>query len=80
MFDSHAHYDDKRFDPDRDEVLKTLAEPTAEDPVGVRFVLSCGDSMASSRKNIELSERYPFLFATGGVHPHEAKDFRDSDL
>ena len=80
MFDSHAHYDDARFDADRAEVLAALAVPTAEDPVGVRFVLSCGDSMESSRKNIELSRRYSFLFAAGGVHPHEAKGFRDADL
>ena len=80
MFDTHAHYDSSKFAEDRDAVLSGLTSPTAEDPVGVAFALTCGDSMESSRRAIALSEAHPHLFAAGGVHPHEADSFSDSDL
>lgn len=80
MFDTHAHYDSSKFDADRDEVLAHLNEKNELDPIGVRFALTCGDSMEASRRAIALSERYPFLFASGGVHPHEADGFCEGDL
>lgn len=80
MFDTHAHYDSSKFSEDRDAVISLLPHPTEEDPVGVAFALTCGDSMESSRRAIALSEAYPHLFAAGGVHPHEADGFSDSDL
>ena len=39
IFDSHAHYDDKAFDPDRDTVLRSLAG------AGVRRVMNVGSDM-----------------------------------
>ncbi len=80
MFDTHSHYDSSRFAQDRDLVLQGLTSPTEEDPVGVRYALTCGDSMDSSRRAIALSKRYPHVFAAGGVHPHEAAEFQCADL
>ncbi len=80
MFDTHSHYDSSKFSEDRDAVLEALVRPSAEDPVGVRYALTCGDSMESSRRAITLAEKYVHLYAAGGVHPHEAESFADADL
>ena len=68
IFDSHAHYDAPKFDGDRHALLSALPEQ------GVRAVMSAADTLESAERAIELSERYPFVFASAGIHPHEAKD------
>ncbi len=72
LFDTHAHYDEGRFDPDRDQVLASLAG------AGVGLVLNPGADLESSRRAAALSEQYPFLYAAAGVHPHSASEFDDS--
>lgn len=69
LFDTHAHYDEGRFDPDRDQVLASLAG------AGVRLVLNPGADLESSRRAAALAEQYPFLYAAAGVHPHSASEF-----
>ncbi|MBR7082233.1 MAG: TatD family hydrolase [Oscillospiraceae bacterium] len=73
-FDTHAHYDDEAFDLDRDAVLSSLPEN------GVGLALNPASNMASSRLCVELSEKYPFLYAAVGVHPHDAKEMTDGSL
>ena len=69
FFDSHVHYDDPRFDADRDGLLRLLPER------GVRLVLDPGSDLPSSERAAALAERWPFLYAAAGVHPHEAKSW-----
>jgi len=64
--DSHAHYDDKAFNPDRAEVLASLAGS------GVGTVINAGADIKSSKASLSLAARYDFLYATVGIHPHEA--------
>ncbi len=66
MFDSHAHYDDARFDGVRDEVL---AEVHAS---GVERIVNIGSSLASSRACIDLAQKYDFIYASVGIHPSDA--------
>ncbi len=66
-FDSHAHYDDKMFDADRDLLLHSLREG------GVDYVIDCGSDLTSSDKAIELAARYDFIYAAVGVHPEAVK-------
>ncbi len=68
IFDSHAHYDDPAFDPDRDELLASLPGR------GVRHVIDCGADLASSRKAIALAEACPWFSAAAGIHPECAND------
>lgn len=67
IFDSHAHYNDRRFDDDRASVLQNLPLQ------GVTTVLNCGTTISSSEDCLQLTEEYNFLFAACGVHPHEAE-------
>ena len=72
LFDSHAHYDDPRFDEDRDEVIKAVREN------GVRYITNIGASLATSRAAVALSKQYDFIYAAVGVHPSDAEsDSRD---
>lgn len=65
-FESHAHYDDKRFDEDREELLSTLLPAS-----GVDTVVNIGCDVKSSKMSIRLAEKYPYVYASVGVHPHE---------
>lgn len=65
-FESHAHYDDKRFDEDREELLSTLLPAS-----GVDTVVNIGCDVKSSEMSIRLAEKYPYVYASVGVHPHE---------
>ena len=71
IFDSHAHYEDRRFDKDRDTVLSSLREK------GVRFVLNAASDLESAAAGIALSEKYDFIYVSAGIHPHEAGDAPD---
>lgn len=72
LIDTHAHLDDTRFDGDRDAMIARARE------AGVGTFVTIGCDLATSRAAIELAERYPFVYATVGVHPHEAKQIGDS--
>ncbi|MDR0884372.1 MAG: TatD family hydrolase [Oscillospiraceae bacterium] len=64
IYDTHAHYDDVRFDDDRHLLVSSL-------PLhGVGWVLSCADSLESCRKVQALAEAYPHVSAAFGIHPH----------
>ncbi len=70
-FDTHAHYDDAKFDPDRDEVLSAL--PGA----GVELVLNPGCDLESSKTAVALAAQYPHVYAAVGVHPENCADWAD---
>ena len=74
IFDTHAHYDDSRFDGDRDAVLAALPE------AGVELVLDPGCDLPSSRAAAALAERYDHVYAAAGIHPENCAGFQDADL
>lgn len=71
LFDTHAHLDDGRFDQDRDEVIKQCAEE------GVSLILNAGSNIETSVKSIAIAEKYQFIYAAAGVHPHDASSMDD---
>jgi len=74
-FESHAHYDDKRFDKDRDELLgKHLPE------AGIEAVVHASCDIASARAGIKLAEQYDYIYTSVGTHPHSAEEMTDADL
>lgn len=66
-FESHAHYDDSRFDKDRDELLSSFPE------FGIDYVVNAGIDLYSSEYGLALADRYDFFYAAVGYHPHEVK-------
>lgn len=67
-FDSHAHYDDEKFDEDRDELIQSLKNEN------VTKVVSAGYCLEGSKNAIKLSEKYPFIYCTVGISPNDIKD------
>ena len=65
IFDTHAHYDDKAFDEDREELLSSMPLK------GVGLILDPGCDVISSKTALALAERYPFVYAAVGIHPEE---------
>ena len=65
IFDTHAHYDSKEFDGDRDELIASLPEN------GIGRVVNVGARLEGSRNSVELSRRYDFFYAAVGVHPDD---------
>ena len=74
IFDTHAHYDDERFNEDRDELLSSLFEGS------VSHIINCGCDLKSSLTTIELAEKFDNLYAAIGVHAHEAEACTSEDL
>jgi len=69
IFDSHAHYDDTAFDPDRDTLLAAL--PAG----GVCGVINAASDADSARRSLLLAERYPYMYAAVGIHPEAANTY-----
>ena len=64
FFDNHAHLDDEKFDGDREEIIEEIHNE------GVSFI-SAGYSLEGSKKAIELSKKYDFIYATCGISPND---------
>lgn len=74
LFDSHAHYDDKRFAEDYHEVILNAFDS------GVKYILNAGSDIATSKKSIMLAEKFDFVYAAVGVHPHEVEKLSETDF
>jgi TatD DNase family protein len=68
LVDSHAHLHFSHFDEDRREVVERARE------AGVTLIVDVGTTLASSRAAVALAEAYAPVYATVGVHPHDARD------
>lgn len=71
LFDTHAHYDDARFDADRDELLSSIEKE------GVGFIVDVGCSFNSIPKAFELTRKYGFMYFSVGFHPNDAASAED---
>ena len=67
IFESHAHYDDESFDEDRDLLLSSLPQKN------VGTIVNVGANIRSSCMGLELSRKYPYVYAAVGVHPDEVE-------
>ena len=63
IFDVHAHYDDEKFDADREEVLSSMAEKN------VICIVNAGTDIETSRKTLNYCEKYNFMYGAVGIHP-----------
>jgi TatD DNase family protein len=74
FFDTHAHYDDEKFDLDRDAVLSSMPE------AGIGRIVNPGCTVASSQAAIALAEQYDFVYAAVGIHPENCDGVTDADF
>ena len=71
LFDTHAHLHDPWIGDDLPDVMARASE------AGVERIVTIGCSLEDSRNAIAVAEQYDNVWATLGVHPHEAKDWDD---
>lgn len=67
IFDTHAHYDDEKFDEDRESFLSGINND-------IFSIINCGVDLKSSKMSLEFSKKYPIVYAAVGVHPSEASN------
>jgi TatD DNase family protein len=67
LIDTHAHYDDKKFNGDRHETINAVRKS------GVDIIINSGANIKSSRASADLAGKYDFMYAAVGVHPHDAE-------
>lgn len=74
LFDTHAHFDDPRFDLDREEVIRSLSS------YGVGLVTNIGANIPTSKQAVALANRYDFIYATVGIHPGDVEGVKEEDI
>ena len=72
LFDSHAHYDDEKFDEDRSLVIKQIYES------GVTKFMSSGYNIESSKNGLELARKYDYIYTTCGISPNDIEVTKES--
>ncbi|HUJ18761.1 MAG TPA: TatD family hydrolase [Nitrospirota bacterium] len=68
LIDTHAHLEMREFNDDREDVIKRARE------TGVEYIVTVGTTVESSRDAVLLADKYDFIYAAIGIHPHEVKD------
>lgn len=65
LFDTHSHYNDEKFDKDREQIIKETYE------AGITKFVCAGYNIGSSQKAIELSQKYEFIYSICGISPND---------
>jgi TatD DNase family protein len=68
LVDSHCHLDDQQFDADREEAIQRARAAGVE----AMMAIGTGNGPPDLEAAVRLADRYPFIHATVGVHPHDA--------
>lgn len=71
IFESHAHYDSRKFDEDREELLNSMQEN------GIGTIINVGATWKSVTTGLELANQYPFVYVALGLHPDEVGDLNE---
>lgn len=74
LFDTHAHYDDEKFDKDRYDIIEKAHES------GVAYILNAASDISLSVECIALAQKFEYLYAAVGVHPHNVGDLNDNTI
>ncbi len=74
IIDTHAHYDDKAFDEDRDILLAGMQQ------AGIGCIVNIGSSMDACRRTLDLMEHYDFMYGALGVHPCDSRQLTEEDM
>ena len=68
IFDSHAHYDDERYDGEREQVIENLFDS------GVCGIINIGCTLERSQKSVDFADKYENFYAAVGIHPEDVED------
>ena len=72
LFDSHSHYNDEKFDIDREQIIKeTLSNSVSN------FIIA-GYNIEGSKKAIEIAQNYEEIYTTAGISPNDVEDIKEN--
>ncbi len=74
IFETHAHYDDKAFEEDREELLRALP------PQGIGRVVNIGSSLRACEQTIELMDKYAYIYGALGIHPGDTGELTEKSF
>ena len=74
IFETHAHYDDRKFDNDREELLASMEEN------GIGTIINVGSNMETSAWTVEAVKKYPIMYGAVGVHPSDTQAMTEKDI
>lgn len=74
FFDSHSHYNDEKFDEDRETIIKDTYNS------GITRFMCIGYNVSQSKKAVEIAEKYQFIYATAGISPNDIEDYSTESL
>ena len=74
IFETHAHYDDRAFDEDRNELVMSMKEKV------IQSIVNIACSMETSKRMIDFVKQYDFMYGTVGVHPDDVEQLTSKDM
>lgn len=74
FFDSHSHYNDEKFEQDREEIINLIYEDNITKTVCV------GYNAQKSIEALKIAEKYNFMYATCGISPNDIEDYVDNNI
>lgn len=74
LFDTHTHLLDDRFQEDRDALCAALPS------LGIRYLLEACTAVNDAQRVLSFVDRYDYMYAALGTHPHDAADMREEDI
>ena len=74
LFDTHAHLNDEAFDVDREELITQMQQSE------LKYIVNIGTNIETSIESIELADKYEFIYAAIGIHPHDVINAKDNDI
>ena len=74
IIDTHAHYDDKALEEDREQLLESMVGE------GIGRIVNIGSSLNACKRTIQLMEQYDFVYGALGIHPTDSGELTESDI
>ena len=74
FFDSHSHYNDEKFDDDREQIINETFNS------GITTFMCIGYDVKHSKKAVEIAEKYDYIYATVGISPNDISNTFDDDI
>ena len=74
LVDSHCHIEFNDFEDDIEEIIQRMKDN------GVTAALNAGNNIDSLDEQLSLSEKYPFIYISAGIHPHEVSNLTEKDM
>lgn len=74
LFDTHSHYNDEKFNEDREKIIKDTYE------AGITKFVCAGYNIKSSKKAVEISNQYEFIYSICGISPNDIEDYNKENI